>query len=206
MPLVDPFPGDSNPEVAELSRFFQETLGFTPNSVLTMQHRPEIARAFIELNRAVMANQGRVTSALKRLIGFVASRTAGCRYCQAHTIRAADRYGAEREQLENIWDYRTHPAFSEAERAALDLAAAASTVPNEVNGTLQQRLHEWWDEGEIVEMLGVISLFGYLNRWNDSMATTLEDEAKDSGSKWLSRDGWDPGKHGSASNRPAEGA
>ena len=201
MPLVDPLPGDSNPEVAELSRFFHETLGFTPNSVLTMRRRPEIARAFIELNRAVMANRGRVTSALKRLIGFVASRTAGCRYCQAHTIRAADRYGADREQLENIWDYRTHPAFSEAERAALDFAAASS-VPNGVDDALAERLHQWWDEGEIVEILGVVALFGYLNRWNDSMATTLEDDARASGIEWLAGAGWDSGKHGPAPDCP----
>jgi uncharacterized peroxidase-related enzyme len=197
MPLVDPLPADSNPEVAELARFFNETLGFTPNSVLTMQHRPAIASAFIELNKAVMENRGRVTSALKRLLGFVASHAAGCRYCQAHTIRAADRYGAERQQLENIWQYRSHPAFSEAERAALDLAAAAATVPNDVDETLAQRLRNGWDEGEIVEILGVISLFGYLNRWNDSMATTLEGDAEQSGREWLSREGWDRGKHGS---------
>ena len=196
MPLVDPLPSRSDPEVTELARFFNETLGFTPNSVLTMQHRPAIARAFIQLNQAVMENRGQVTSALKRLIGFVASRTTGCRYCQAHTIRAAERYGAEREQLENVWDYRHHPAFSEAERAALDLAAAASTNPNGLDEALKQRLHQWWDEGEIVEILGVVSLFGFLNRWNDSMATTLEDDAKASGVEWLSGDGWDPGKHG----------
>ena len=196
MPLVDPLPADSDAEIAELARFFNETLGFTPNSVLTMQHRPAIARAFIGLNMAVMENRGRVTSALKRLLGYVASQAAGCRYCQAHTIRAAERYGAEREQLENIWQYRSHPAFSEAERAALDLAAAAATVPNAVDNALEQRLREHWDEGEIVEILGVISLFGYLNRWNDSMATTLERGAEQSGADWLSDTGWQAGKHG----------
>ena len=97
MPLVTPLPSDHDAEVAELARFFEETLGFCPNSVLTMQRRPAIARSFIELNKAVMENHGRVTSALKRLIGYVSSNATGCRYCQAHTIRAAERYGAERE-------------------------------------------------------------------------------------------------------------
>ena len=99
MPLVPPLPADSNTEVAELAEFFNETLGFCPNSVLTMMHRPKIAKAFIALNMAVMDNQGRVTSALKRLIAYVSSNVTGCRYCQAHTIRAAERYGAEQEQL-----------------------------------------------------------------------------------------------------------
>lgn len=195
MPLVNPLPPDANDDVRDLARFFNETLGFCPNSVLTMQHRPAIAKAFIALNMAVMENRGRVTSALKRLVGYISSHAAGCRYCQAHTIRAAERYDAEQEQMEHIWDYRTHPAFSEAERAALDFALAASTIPNAVTPELEERLHAHWDEGEIVELLGVVALFGYLNRWNDSMATTLEEGAEQSGRQWLERDRWTPGKH-----------
>ncbi|BAO54638.1 carboxymuconolactone decarboxylase family protein [Nonlabens marinus] len=195
MPLVTPLHADHDAETQELSEFFNETLGFCPNSVLTMQRRPAISKAFINLNKAVMANEGRVTSALKRMIAWVSSNATGCRYCQAHAIRAAERYGAEQEQLDNIWEYRTHPAFSEAERAALDFSLAASQVPNAVDSKIQERLKKYWDEGEIVEMLGVISLFGYLNRWNDSMGTTLENDAIDSGNQYLGKHGFEVGKH-----------
>ncbi|MFD2542991.1 carboxymuconolactone decarboxylase family protein [Lacinutrix gracilariae] len=195
MPLVTPLSADHDLETKELAEFFNETLGFCPNSVLTMQRRPAISKAFINLNKAVMANEGRVTSALKRMIAWVSSNATGCRYCQAHAIRAAERYGAEQEQLDNIWEYRTHPAFNEAERAALDFSLAASQVPNAVDATIQKRLHEHWNEGEIVEMLGVISLFGYLNRWNDSMATTLEEDAIESGNQFLGKHGFEVGKH-----------
>ena len=195
MPLVDPLPSDTDPEVAELAKFFNETLGFCPNSVLTMQRRPAMAKAFISLNAAVMENHGRVTSAFKRLLAYVSSNVTGCRYCQAHAIRAAERYGADAEQLAHIWEYRTHPAFDEAERAAFDLAVAASTIPNGVDEQLQSRLREHWDDGEIVEILGVIALFGYLNRWNDSMATTLEEPSIESGDRHLARRGWNRGKH-----------
>ena len=196
MPFVQPLPPDHDPATRELAAYFTETLGFCPNSVLTMQRRPAIARAFIRLNMAVMDNQGRVTSALKRLVGYLASHAAGCRYCQAHTIRAAERYGAGADQMEHVWEYRTHPAFSEAERAALDLAVAAASVPNQVTPELQERVREHWDDGEIVELMGVIALFGYLNRWNDSMATTLEEGAEQSAGQWLAPDGWERGKHG----------
>ena len=195
MPLISPLPPDHNTEVAELARFFNETLGFCPNSVLTMQRRPAIAKAFIGLNMAVMENHGRVTSDLKRLIGYIASFTAGCQYCQAHTIRAAERYGASEKQLQHIWDYRTHTSFSEAERAALDFALAASVVPNSVDQSISENLRQHWDEGEIVEILGVISLFGYLNRWNDSMGTSLEIPAQESGQQFLAGHGWTGGKH-----------
>lgn len=195
MPLVQPLNPNHDPQTRELAEFFNETLGFCPNSVLTMQHRPAISKAFINLNKAVMANEGRVTSALKRMIAWVSSNATGCRYCQAHAIRAAERYGAEQEQLDNIWEYRTHPAFSEAERAALDFSLAASGIPNAVDEKIKGQLYKYWNEGEIVEMLGVISLFGYLNRWNDSMGTTVEDGAVESGELYLGKYGWEKGKH-----------
>lgn len=195
MALVTPLSPEHDLETKALAEFFNETLGFCPNSVLTMQRRPAISKAFINLNKAVMANEGKVTSALKRMIAWVSSNSTGCRYCQAHAIRAAERYGAEQEQLDNIWEYRTHPAFSEAERAALDFSLAASQVPNAVNAEIKDRLYKHWDEGEIVEMLGVISLFGYLNRWNDSMGTDIEEGAVESGNKYLEKHGYEVGKH-----------
>ena len=195
MPLVTPLSADHDQETKALAAFFNETLGFCPNSVLTMQHRPAISKAFINLNKAVMANEGRVTSALKRMIAWVSSNATGCRYCQAHAIRAAERYGAEQAQLDHIWEYKTHPAFSPAERAALDFSLAASVIPNAVDETIKKELYTHWNEGEIVEMLGVISLFGYLNRWNDSMGTTIEDGAVASAEQYLGKTGWEKGKH-----------
>ena len=195
MPLVKPLSPESNPDVSKLAEFFNETLGFCPNSVLTMQIRPEIARSFINLNMAVMTNHGRITSAFKRIIAWVSSNAAGCKYCQAHAIRAAERYGAEQEQLDNIWEYRTHKSFNEAERAALDFTLAASQIPNAVDDEIQQKLHKYWDDGEIVEILAVVSLFGYLNRWNDSMATSIENGAIKSAEKYLAKSGWNKGKH-----------
>lgn len=194
MPFVNPIPID-DPSISEMVKFYNETLGFCPNSIRTMQIRPAIAKAFVNMNTAVMANEGRVTSALKRMIAYISSNATGCRYCEAHAIRAAERYGAEKEQLENIWEYRTHPAFNDAERAALDLALAASQVPNNVTEEVQAEVRKHWDDGEIVEMMGVIALFGYLNRWNDSMGTSIEDGAVESGEKLLAKKGWNTGKH-----------
>ncbi len=194
-PLVLPAADQNDIALQQLIEFYNETLGFCPNSVKTMFHRPHIAYAFIELNKAVMENKGRVTSDLKRMIGFISSETAGCRYCQAHTIRAAERYGATQEKLDNIWDYKTHPIFNEAERAALDFAFVSSNIPNSVDDAIAERLRSHWDEGEIVEILGVVALFGFLNRWNDSMGTQIEAGAIESGEKLLGPHGWSAGKH-----------
>lgn len=195
MPLVTPLAKGSSPDVDELARFFDETLGFTPNSVLTMQRRPAIARAFITLNKAVMANEGRLTAEQKRLIGLLASSVAGCRYCEAHTTLAAKRYGASQDRLNAVWEYSTSPLFTTAERAAFDFAIAAASVPNAVTDEIAGELKRHWDEGEVVEILGVVALFGFLNRWNDSMATTLEDGAAEVAQRHLAQRGWRRGKH-----------
>ena len=51
----------------------------------------------------------------------------------------------------------------------LESALTSSTIPNSVDDKIaeNQRLH--WNDGEIVEIIGVIALFGYLNTWNDAM-------------------------------------
>ena len=217
MPLVQPLPTDHDPAVAELAQFFNTTLGFAPHSVLTMMRRPALARAFTELNRAVMADgaadsaadglvdapgAGRVTGEFKRLIGHIASRVAGCRYCEAHTIRAAARFGSQEgaapERLDAVWAFRTSPLFSAAERAALEYAAAAASVPGAVTPEIGAELRLHWDDGQIVEITGVIALFGFLNRWNDAMATELEAPAAADGQRWLAGQGWSAGKHGGA--------
>ena len=194
-PLVFPKPANNDPELQKLIEFYEETLGFCPNSIKTMHHRPKIAYSFIEMNKAVMENHGRVTSALKRLIAYISSNTAGCRYCQAHAIRAAERYGAEKEKLDNIWEFKTHSAFSDAEKAALDFAFTSSTIPNSVSDNIAENLREHWDAGDIIEITGVIALFGFLNRWNDSMGTEIEIGAVESGKQYLGKNGWASGKH-----------
>jgi uncharacterized peroxidase-related enzyme len=194
-PLVLPATEQDDPELQQLVAFYNETLGFCPNSVKTMYHRPHIAYAFIEMNKAVMENRGNLTSALKRMIGYISSNTAGCRYCQAHTIRAAERYGAEEEKLANIWEFKSHPAFTEKERVALEFAMLSSTIPNAVDEDIAERLRQHWTDGDIVEILGVVALFGFLNRWNDSMATEIEAGAAESGEKLLKTHGWTRGKH-----------
>lgn len=195
MPLIAPLDTNHDADVMELAKFFNETLGFPPNSVLTMQRRPAIAKAFINLNKAVMENKGRVTAEQKRLIGYIASAAAGCRYCQAHTILAAGRYGGSAERLAAIWTYQTSPLFTDAEKAAFDFALAAASIPNTVDDAIGAKLRAHWDEGEIVEILGVVALFGYLNRWNDSMGTTLESGAENAANASLGAAKWEKGKH-----------
>jgi len=184
------------PALREEVQFFKGPLGLIPNSVRTMAHRPEIARAFTNLNIAVMTDYGVVTPQFKRVIGYVSSFASGCMYCQAHMILASERFGTTEEQLNDVLNFEDSPHFSEAEKAALAFAHAATQVPNAVTDEIGTRLKAHWSEEAIVEIMGVVALFGYLNRWNDSMGSALEDLPLSKGQERLAETtGWTVGKH-----------
>jgi len=132
---------------------------------------------------------------LMRLIAHFASRAVGCQYCEAHSLVAAKIHDVSQEKLDAIWQYQTSDLYTDAERVALDYALAAGSVPNGVTSELMERMRKHWSENQIVEILGAVCLYGFLNRWNDSMATDLEDSPKAMGERVLSQGGWDGGKH-----------
>ena len=183
------------PELAEHFAFFQRTLGFVPNSLLTMQRRPKLVEALVHMSGAVYDPEGEVDLGFKRLVAHVASTAAGCQYCKAHTAVSATRHGVSAEKLEDVWNYRNSQHFNDAERIALDFALAAASQPNDVSDDLFAQLLDHWNEGQVVELMGVICLFGFFNRWNDSLATPLEAEPKDLAERHLSDSGWVVGKH-----------
>ncbi|HVL37549.1 MAG TPA: carboxymuconolactone decarboxylase family protein [Burkholderiales bacterium] len=196
MPRLAPLPPDTTPELKEHFDFFLGTLGFTPNSVLTMQRKPRLVRAFAQLNAAVMDPRGEVDLGFRRLVGHVASKAAGCLYCQAHTLLGAHNFGVSDEKLADVWNYASSPHYSERERIALDFALAAAAQPNAVTDELFARVREHWSESEVVEILAVVAMFGFLNRWNDTMATPLEPVPLQVAQKAAGARNWSPGKHG----------
>ncbi len=198
MPIVRPLEEDElEPKLLDEMQFFKGTLGVIPNSVRTMSYHPAIARAFTGLNMAVMECHGEVTAEFKRLLGYITSYVSGCRYCQAHMILASERFGCTEERLNSVWSYETSEHFTEAEKAALAFAFAAATAPNGVDDEITRKLKAHWSDPDIVEIMAVIALFGYLNRWNDSMGSTLEDLPISRGEKYLKDStGWTVGKHG----------
>jgi uncharacterized peroxidase-related enzyme len=194
MAHLDPLPWDANPQFRERFEHYQNTRGFVPNSILTMSRRPAIAQAFMELNKAVLY-EGSVPQELKMLVSLVTSQASGCRYCQAHMANLSSIYSASDEKIRAVWEFESSPLFSAAERAALRLGYRAALVPNEATAEDFDALRRHFDEGQIVEIVATISLFGYLNRWNDTMATSLEARALEVAQRAIAATGWTPGKH-----------
>ncbi len=184
----------SDLEIRRKFQHYHDTRGFTPNSIRTMARRPNIVKHFMALNQAILY-EGSVPEELKMLVSLISSFATGCLYCQSHMANLSHLYNAPDEKISEIIEYETSDKFTNAERAALDMAYKASQVPNAVTQKEHDELAKYFDEGQVVEIIASIALFGYLNRWNDSMATTLEPLANERAEHLLGDKGWTPGKH-----------
>lgn len=199
MPRIEPLSRESLPQYEDTFRMVEAALGVLPNSTLTMARRPEIMEAFAQLNAVVMA-EGTVSGVLKQLVATVVSAAAGCAYCQAHTSHVAEQRGAEGRKLAAVWEFEVSPLFTEGERAALRVARGAGVTPNAVADEDMRQLREHFDDDQIVEIVAVIANFGFLNRWNDTMATQLERSPLAWAGQHLGDAGWRAGKHAQTSD------
>ena len=193
MARLRPLPREAVTDLGDILRASEGRMGFLPNSQLIMARRPEILRA--QLGAAINGPSSTIDPQLRNMVSQMASRAAGCGYCMAHTAHTAERVGIAAKKENALWEYETSPLFSEAERAALKVADCAAQVPNAVTDADFAELKKHYTDAQIVDIVAVISLFGFLNRFNDTMATELETSAIEAGWRYLSERGWTVGKH-----------
>ncbi|MEL6962657.1 MAG: carboxymuconolactone decarboxylase family protein [Pseudomonadota bacterium] len=177
MPHVAPLNLDESAEARDQIAWLASATGFVANSMLTLSHRPEIAKAVLGLIRAVVRNpDGKVPQDLRWMIAHVTSLSNGCSYCSAHTFKNGADNGVAQEKLDAIWAFETSPVFSDAERAALRVAQTGGQCPSYAEPEDIAALREHFTEEQIVEIGAVIALFGFNNRWNALMQTDIEPE------------------------------
>ena len=181
-------------EFEEHLAFFENAMGFVPSSIYNMARVPGLFQAFQGLAKAALGNQ-LIPGELKQLIALTTSAAGGCRYCQAHAGHGAEKQGASEEKLRAVWEYETSDLFSEAERSALRVAFKGGQSPNAVTDEDFAAMKEHWDDDQATAIVAVIAMFGYLNRWNDTIATTLEPDYVEFGEHALGAVGWEVGKH-----------
>jgi len=180
---------DEASEFEDLFKLVESFMGYLPNAHLTMSERPELLKAFSGLAGTVFQSDG-IDMGTKQLIALASSLASGCKYCQAHTSHGAERAGVEEKKIADILNYSESEEYSESERAVLDLAFAAGKVPNQSNQEHFDNLKKHFSKKEIVDIVSVISLFGFLNRWNDTLGTALEEVPENFIKNKLKPTGW----------------
>lgn len=203
MARISPAGPEHFAQVADHMERWTRAKGYPPNSWLTMARRPAVFRAYRELHGAVMMDAGEVPKSLKFLVASIVSSAAGDPYCAAHNAEnAAHLGGVALAKIEALARFRESPLYTPGERAALELAEAAGACPPRVTDGHFDALRKYYGEDAIVEIVGVIALLGWLNRWNITLATRIEDEALAFAAQHLAPSGWTPGAHGNTGGTP----
>ena len=105
-------------------------------------------------------------------------------------------YEASADKIAAVWEFETSDLFTDAERAALRLAYHGAMSPAQTTAEDFAAAYEHFDEGQVVEIVASIALFGFLNRWNDSMATEIEELPAQVARETIGTStGWEAGKH-----------
>lgn len=193
MERISPASPEQFAQVADYMEGWSKLKGYSPNSWLTMVRRPNVFRAYRDLHTAVMMEGGEVPQALKFMVAEVVSSACGDRYSKVHNAQnAATISNAPVEKVQALSQFEASPLFTPAERAALNLARAAGSHPPTVAEEHFVELKQHYSEDAIIEIVAVISLLGWLNRWNQTLATPLEASALDFAQTNLAPLGWTP--------------
>jgi hypothetical protein len=115
---IAPVPPEHSPELKDQFEGMRKNLGFIPNSILIMQRKPKMAKAFAQMTASIWDPDGKVDRGLKRLIAHVASRTAWPIPPAAHCILAS-----------RIASFRRSGTIRPAHCSA-QLSAPRSTLPS----------------------------------------------------------------------------
>jgi alkylhydroperoxidase family enzyme len=159
---------------------------------------PELMQTFQPLVELVMVSSTNLSRQLRAELFTMASIAGGCQHCQSHGGYSLHLMGVNPERIRDIWTFEQSSEFTEAERAALRLARDGALVPNVVAPEHFSVLRQHYSDRQIVEMLAVISLAGWYNRWNNSIATVTDQESIDWAEANLKTVGWGLGKHAGA--------
>ena len=161
------------PEHKELFSLIENFMGYLPHAFLLMADNPNLLNAFSGLSNEIFSSD-EIDNQTKQLIALASSLSSGCKYCQSHTSHGAERAGVSVEKILSILDYQNSKHFSKKEKCVLDLAFASGKVPNEAKKEHFDKLKNYFNPSQITIIVSVISLFGFLNRWNDTFGTEIE--------------------------------
>lgn len=132
---------------------------------------------------------------LNFMVFTMASLASGCRHCQAHGAYGLDGLGVQLKKIQAIWAFENSDLFDDRERAALRFGLTAGSTPNDVTAEHHDELRRHFSDAEVRTLLGVVGLSGFMNRYNDSLATVTDAESSQWAAVNLTGLGWDIGKH-----------
>ena len=172
--FIDTKKREDFPEFKEMFGFIESYMGYLPNAYLLMAENSSLIKSFSDLTNAIFLSKN-IDAGTKQLIALASSLSSGCKYCQSHTAHGAERSEISLKKISDILNYSKSSHYDDKEKALLDLAFASGTAPNQSKKEHFDKLKEYFSNEQIIDIVSVISLFGFLNRWNDTFGTVIEE-------------------------------
>lgn len=171
MALISSLEKNQIEEVAlEVFKKFEKDTGNVPEWVKVMAHRPEILKEFTELFKSIMG-KGEIEPYLKWKIAYTISKALKCPFCVDVTEKMLTKFGADEKMIENIKSMKDLP---KDEKDILELVEDVTDNAHIDKPEIFARLRERLSEPQIVEIISVIGLFNYINRFNNTLAILPE--------------------------------
>ena len=153
--------------VKEIYEEYEKEGKKVPEWIKVMAHRPEILKEFTELFKTIMG-EGKIEPFLKWEIALVVSKTLKCPFCVDVTEKMLKRLGANEEIMKEM------EGLSETEKEILELVEDVTLDGHLDKPELFKKLNEKFDKAQIVEIISVMGLFNYINRFNNTLAILPE--------------------------------
>lgn len=169
-PLAAADPRSQDPQLEDLVDF----VGYRPNALLTMARKPGLLPAVLGLVQTTLRGAGLIEPGLRFLLAAETCRGARCGYSTVHVVHAAQHAGVGWAKLAALPGYADSGHFDARERAALRIASAGATLPVADADPAFDQARRYFSENELIEIVSIVALFGWFNRWNSLMRSTLE--------------------------------
>ena len=156
--------------IKEIYEEYEQEGKKAPEWIKVMAHRPEILKEFYELFKVIMG-QGEIESLLKWKIAYRVSETLKCPFCVDVTTKMLRRLGASEEVIKKV---KQGQELSKKEKEILQLVKEVTEKAHICTPELFEKMKKDFKEPEIVEIVSIIGLFNYINRFNNTFGILPE--------------------------------
>ena len=160
---------EAEEEAKEVFEKFEKDGGKVPEWVKVMAHNPKVVKEFTELFKVVM-KEGYIDPLLRWKIAYTVSQTLKCPFCVDVTEKMLKSLGAGDEVIEKV---KKKEGLEEEEKQVLELVEKVTETAQCDTG-LFEKLKEKFSEAELVEIVSIIGLFNYINRFNNTFCILPE--------------------------------
>ncbi|MEU6089912.1 carboxymuconolactone decarboxylase family protein [Streptomyces sp. NPDC047085] len=114
--------------------------------------------------------QGGITHELQEIVALRASQLNGCSACVHAHVQNLRKAGESEERIATVAAWREAPFFTDAERAALELAERTTRLADRsedaVSDELWDRLRGYYGEEQLSALILLIGVTNFFNRLN----------------------------------------